>query len=264
MSRVSVVGFVSIILVSFLASAAWCDPVCQVDDYFIERAQLTGEAEIVRMFTVDPAEPDILKCEFIKGEEIGFYIAVNDWPGGELTIEAKVFYCGFPDHIRCVLPDVEFGYVNEGDVNLILIATAPERFPGERCEVDWAVRIFLDGAMWDIGGMGELEPGFDLGPDDDCGCIAVVEGSGCPSMVGEWTLNYYWNGTCTLWFYEDGTFYSGGSGSWGTWIQDGCDVEWTYESGTHYWGVMETGGDYMSGEMLSYSGSTGTWNATRN
>ncbi len=90
------------------------------------------------------------------------------------------------------------------------------------------------------------------------------ETGSCPSVVGEWTLNYYWgDGTTSITFYSDGTFYSGG-GYWGTWIQDDCDVEWFYDSGTHYWGVMDTGGNYMDGEMLSYSGSPGTWDATRN
>jgi len=264
MSRFSSTRLLPIILVSVLASAAWCDHICQVDDFYAERTQASGEAEIVSMFTEDPAAPGELKCELVKGDEIAFYIVLNDWPGGDLTLQAKVFYCGYPDLIRCVLPELDFGHVEGGDVKLAVLATAPDRFSGDRCEVDWAVRIFLDDAMWDIGGLGELEPGFDLGPDDDCGCIAVVEGSECPPVVGEWILNYYWgNGTCTITFYEDGSFYSSG-GYWGTWVQDGCDVEWFYDIGTHYWGVMDPGGNYMEGEMLSYSGTPGTWDATRN
>ncbi len=262
MSRFSSARLLPIILVSVLASAAWCDHICQVDDFYAERTQASGEAEIVSMFTEDPAAPGELKCEFVKGEEIAFYIVLNDWPGGDLTLQAKVFYCGYPDHIRCVLPELDFGHVEEGDVKLAVLATAPVKFPGEHCEVDWAVRIFLDARMWDIGGLGELEPGFDLGPDDDCGCIAVVEGSECPSAVGTWTLNYYWNGTCTMYLYDDGTGWID-EGYNITWYQDGCDIEWFFESGTHYWGVMEPEGDYMAGEMLSYGGSTGTWNAIR-
>jgi hypothetical protein len=153
--------------------------------------------------------------------------------------------------------------VPEGDIMLAVVALAPTRFEKPVCEVDWAVRVLLDEEAWDVGGLGDLEPGSDTGPPDECGCLSVAQGD-CPSMIGEWTLNYFWDkGSATIWFYPDGTFYVS-DGYIGTWHQDGCDVEWFYESGTHYWGVMNPDGDSMDGEMLSSYGGSGHWNATRN
>ena len=80
-------------------------------------------------------------------------------------------------------------------------------------------------------------------------------------MVGQWEIAYEWDGTSTITFLADGTFSV--EGFTGTWEQFGCVVEWAYESGTRYWGAMDSDGDMMSGEMKSFSGSTGTWSANR-
>ncbi len=88
------------------------------------------------------------------------------------------------------------------------------------------------------------------------------EETGAGSAAGTWTLNYYWNGTCTMYLYEDGTGWID-EGYAITWYQDGYDVEWFFESGTHYWGTINEAADYMEGEMLSAYGSTGTWDAFR-
>ena len=81
-----------------------------------------------------------------------------------------------------------------------------------------------------------------------------------PSMIGVWTLNYFWNATTTITFYVTGRFST--EGYEGDWDQYGPIVNWYYDSGTHYWGTINSVGDYMSGEMLSYLGASGTWSAT--
>jgi hypothetical protein len=101
---------------------------------------------------------------------------------------------------------------------------------------------------------------------NDCFEVRVFEGE-CPSIVDVWTLTYDWNcdgedGSTSLTFYENGTFQSSG-GSSGTWEQAGCVVNWWYESGTHYWGVMQSDGLFMEGDMLSWMGSDGCWWAER-
>ena len=83
-----------------------------------------------------------------------------------------------------------------------------------------------------------------------------------PSIIGVWTLNYFWNGTTTITFLVTGRFST--EGYEGDWHQYGPIVNWYYDSGTHYWGTINSVGDYMSGEMLSYLGASGTWNASVN
>ena len=98
--------------------------------------------------------------------------------------------------------------------------------------------------------------------DDDSFPVTVSTPGACPDLTGTWDVTYIWSGVVTKWFYSDGT-WDDSEGYTGTWVQDGCDVDWWYTSGTHYWGTMEEDGQSMSGEMLSYSGSPGTWTGIR-
>ena len=89
----------------------------------------------------------------------------------------------------------------------------------------------------------------------------------CTSMEGLWTLHYDWGCVgspydVTIQFRSDGTFITGDDNS-GTWSQDGCDVDWVYSNGTHYWGVMESNGLSMSGDMHSNWAGDGCWTADR-
>lgn len=97
------------------------------------------------------------------------------------------------------------------------------------------------------------------------GRVDPTPGSGggnfCPTMEGRWSLDYEWDGTATITFKADHTFVAGAYS--GTWEQVGCDVNWLYTSGTYYWGTMTDEGRRMSGEMESWVGWVGTWDATR-
>ena len=89
---------------------------------------------------------------------------------------------------------------------------------------------------------------------------------GGDDIVGEWEIDYDWNcdgssNTATITFAADGTFTTS-DGYSGTWTQNGDQVQWVYDSGTTYDGTIS--GDTMSGTMVSYSGLTGCWGATRN
>ncbi len=88
-------------------------------------------------------------------------------------------------------------------------------------------------------------------------------------ITGSWTIDFTWQSGYSDYTEvtftgskKSGTFYSSLSGSSGTYAVDGKDVSWTYESGTKYTGKF-TGKKSMSGTMLSYEGSTGTWTATK-
>jgi hypothetical protein len=101
-----------------------------------------------------------------------------------------------------------------------------------------------------------------------CWCFMVEAAPECPSLVGDWIVNYDWNcdgsyNSHDMFFYNDGTWYSS-EGYTGTWAQDGCNIDWWYTSGTHYWGVMTLDGMYMDGEMETSGGSMwGCWWADR-
>lgn len=88
-------------------------------------------------------------------------------------------------------------------------------------------------------------------------------GGGPVDIVGTWELLYDWgcDGTVssTMWyFYSDGTFEDG-FGSYGTYNLDGDQLTATYSNGTKYYGTVA--GNYMSGTMVGYTGSTGCWEA---
>jgi len=89
----------------------------------------------------------------------------------------------------------------------------------------------------------------------------------CASMEGLWTLHYDWgcvgsSSRVTIQFFGDGTFLTSENNT-GTWSQDGCNVDWVYSNNTHYWGVMESNGLSMSGDMHSNWAGDGCWTANR-
>jgi hypothetical protein len=86
-------------------------------------------------------------------------------------------------------------------------------------------------------------------------------------ITGDWTVNYTWDqggsGSTTITFSGDkksGTFITASYN--GTYTVDSKNVQWTYTSGTKYTGTFSDKQN-MSGTILSYSGSTGTWTATK-
>jgi hypothetical protein len=144
---------------------------CSVSDYYWESTNASGEAEIVKMYTSEPEETEIVTCEFDYGDEIAFVIICNDWPGGNLGLEGFVFWCHQPLNLICVTDIPDIGYVRAGDVKVVVIGLGI--IPPVDCRVDWAVKVLLDQSEWDIGGYGKLKPGPDTGPNDECGCITV-------------------------------------------------------------------------------------------
>jgi hypothetical protein len=106
--------------------------------------------------------------------------------------------------------------------------------------------------------------------DPDPGGFPPVTELICPPVDGIWQLYYDWFcdgidvGDTSQEFYGDGTWYMPEWGYYGTWIQDGCNIDfWFNDFDTHYWGVMTLDGMYMDGEMLDYEGNTGCWWADR-
>jgi hypothetical protein len=86
-----------------------------------------------------------------------------------------------------------------------------------------------------------------------------------PSIVGQWNMHYDWDCagtplTVVLTFNSNQTFVSS-SGVSGTWSMDGSFIKWVYTNGTTYQGWVA--GEYMAGNVVSYSGATGCWNADR-
>jgi hypothetical protein len=94
---------------------------------------------------------------------------------------------------------------------------------------------------------------FIYGPDCYCvvGAWKKVNDWGCNGTEGEYT-----------WFvYYDNTFYSDGSGGWGTWTQEGQDLTFTFASGTTYTGKLNSSSSRIEGTMVSHSVSSGCWYA---
>jgi len=101
--------------------------------------------------------------------------------------------------------------------------------------------------------------------------ITMMFSTGCKKkfdITGTWTINFTWasglSGTGTMTFTGDktsGTFTNNYGGK-GTYTVDGNNAKWVYTSGTTYTGTSSDD-DHMSGTMVSYLGSNGTWTCTR-
>jgi hypothetical protein len=86
----------------------------------------------------------------------------------------------------------------------------------------------------------------------------------CPSIVGEWIINFDWHcdgssGTAPITFNADGTASFSGN-----WSQNRCDMQILFPNGTTYTGNVNTDGTHLSGTMaMGGGGSTGCWTADR-
>ena len=64
---------------------------------------------------------------------------------------------------------------------------------------------------------------------------------------------------------DEGDLYAveeSGKMEWGIWSYNGTNIRWTFSNTTTYSGKVKDE-NYMSGTMVGYTGSTGTWSATR-
>ena len=154
---------------TIVAGAASARP-CVYTDHYALPAESRGEAEILEMYSALADAPDVVVCDFITGDRVAMVATINDWPGGDLTQDGTLFYCG-TDIERCILEDLDYGYLEPGDYLLVIEGEAPGYFNKPVCNLDWDTEIFVDGVSWDIGGRGELAPGPDLGPEPLCECM---------------------------------------------------------------------------------------------
>ncbi len=148
---------------------------CYYIDNYAEAAGEQGEAEIVRMYTAEVDDTDEVACEFNKNDLVAAVTVINDWPGGILTQDITLFYCD-TEIERCNVEGIDFGNLEPGDYKLVVTTGVPSRFRKPVCELDWHTNIHVDGELWDIGGLGELEPGPDAGPETECDCIFFYQG----------------------------------------------------------------------------------------
>ena len=148
---------------------------CYYIDNYAEAASEQGEAEISRMFTADTDNTDEVVCEFKKGDLVAAVTVINDWPGGVLTQNITLFYCD-TEVERCDVEGIDFGRLEAGDYKLVVTTGVPSKFSKPVCELDWHTEVLIDGESWDIGGLGELEPGPDAGPETECECIYFYQG----------------------------------------------------------------------------------------
>jgi hypothetical protein len=142
---------------------------CQYEDNYAIPVEVQGEAEILEMYNAFAATPEMVQCDFYVGDLAAAVAVINDWPGGVLTQNATLFYCG-TDVDRCSVEDIDYGFLEPGDYMLVAVDTVPWYFEKPVCNLDWHTEIFVDGRSWDIGGLGELAPGPDEGPQPLCDC----------------------------------------------------------------------------------------------
>jgi hypothetical protein len=152
-----------------LASAASARN-CQFTDHYALRTDAAGEAEIVEMYSAFAAAPTDPVCEFIVGDRVVIVAVINDWPGGQLTQNASLFYC-VSGVERCHVERLDYGDLQPGDYMIAIEGVVPGYFGRPVCKLDWDTEIFNDGSFWDEGGRGELAPGPDPGPETECECM---------------------------------------------------------------------------------------------
>ena len=89
------------------------------------------------------------------------------------------------------------------------------------------------------------------------------------TVAGTWPLTFDWScdgssGTNFFYIYNDGTFYVGQEGSYGTWTLLENQITLVFSSGTTYVGTVDSTWTRIEGTMESSSGeSTGCWSAEK-
>ena len=171
-SSIAVISVLSLLLGIAGVSGAHT---CYYIDNYAEAASEQGEAEIARMYSSDTDDTDEVVCQFEKNDLLAAVTVINDWPGGVLTQNITLFYCD-TEIERCDVEGIDFGHLEPGDYKLVVTTGVPTRFNKPVCELDWHTDVLLDGESWDIGGLGELEPGPDAGPETECECMYFYQG----------------------------------------------------------------------------------------
>jgi len=142
---------------------------CQYIDNYALPTDVQGEAEILEMYNAFADDPSVVQCEFDVGDLVAAVAVINDWPGGALTQDLTLFYCE-SEVVRCFTEGIDYGDLEPGDYLLVVTARVPALFHRPVCALDWHTEIFADDRSWDVGGLGELAPGPDLGPETTCDC----------------------------------------------------------------------------------------------